>query len=279
MHIVFDTACINHNTRDAQLLVNATHHNALVHALILAANEVAIHVNVQVIHGLHVRQRHVHENVINVEAMLGKLQMNIAQKLRTVNHRMHKQILALGETADLGPAEFTTLREHVAIPHDLLGTFVHLFIHVIANHHIRRFGKLHLAAQICHDFLHGIGIKPVVGVNNFEVAAGCFANTGIHTRTMAAIFLVDCLDDVRVAALPLVGLLARVVFRRTVIHDKNFNVIAAGQKRFNAFIHIRGGVVARNSKSNGFHFSHGHSITRLPSRMNPCRLFAQNPVA
>ena len=65
---------VNHDTRHAKLLVAAGVHDLFVHALILAADEIAIHVYIEVVHGAHTRKRLKHENVVNVERVLGKLQ-------------------------------------------------------------------------------------------------------------------------------------------------------------------------------------------------------------
>ena len=63
-----------HETGYQKLLVDAADHNLLVDGLILFANEIAVEVYIQVVEGLHIRQRLEYENIIHIEGMLRQLQ-------------------------------------------------------------------------------------------------------------------------------------------------------------------------------------------------------------
>ena len=70
---------------DAELLVHALDHDALVDTLVGTADEVAVEVEVHIIHGLDERQRLVDEDVVHVEGMLGQHHAALAQHLSAVH--------------------------------------------------------------------------------------------------------------------------------------------------------------------------------------------------
>ena len=170
---------------------------------------------------------------------------------------MHEKVLRLVEMLRIIPAEFLAYGENVLVSHDGARAFMHFFIDVIANYHIGRLCELHLAAQVCHNFMHGVFVEPVVGVDDLEIAALSIGEAGINGRTMTAVGFMDRSNGVRIFFLPSIGDFCRIVFRGTVVNDKNLNVVfalVAREQRFNALVHICGGVVTRNGERNGFHF-------------------------
>ena len=84
---------IDHLFRDAKLLIDAREHDLFVNRLIFAPDEIAIGIHIKVDHGLHVRERHVNEDVVNIEAVVRKLKADLLQKRRAVDDRMHQEIL------------------------------------------------------------------------------------------------------------------------------------------------------------------------------------------
>jgi len=76
---------VDHMLGDAELLVHALDHDALVDALVGTADEVAVEVKVHIIHGLDERQRLVDEDVVYVEGMLGQHHAALAQHLSAVH--------------------------------------------------------------------------------------------------------------------------------------------------------------------------------------------------
>ena len=204
---------IDHLAGHLQLMVDALEHDPFVDRLVFPADEIPIHVHIQVVHGLHVRQWLVNEDVIDVEAMLGKGEADFTQKRCAVDDRMHEQVLALPEMPDLAPGEFPFHREDIAIMHDRAGVLMHLFIYVIGDHHVGRNGKLHLQAQIAHHGNHRQFIQPVIGVDHLEIQAAGFLQGSIHAAAVATVFLIYHLHDAGVTGFPLMGLLAGIVFR------------------------------------------------------------------
>ena len=157
----------------------------------------------------------------------------------------------------LGPAELATLGEHVAVMHDGARALVHLLIHVIGDDQIGRGAAPDLAAHVRHDVLHGTAIKPIVGVDHLEVQAGSVRQAGVHRLPVAAVFLMDGLDDARMELLPAIGLFRGIVFDRPVVDDDDLDVVAAliapaCKDGFDAFIHICRGVVTRDGERDAF---------------------------
>ena len=249
---------VDHDARDAQLLVDAAHHDRFVDRLVLAADEVAVHVHVQVVNGFDLRQGHVYEDVVHVEGVLGKLKAHAPQHLGAVDDRMHEQILARAEMPHFCPGELAAFGEDVAVMHDGARVLMHLFVDVVGHHQIGGVIAPCLRAHVGHDVLHGAAIEPVVGVDHLEVQAGRVGKAGVDRLAMPAVFLVNGLDDARVAFLPRVGFFSRVVLGRAVVDDDDLDVVEAGlpaasQQRFYAFVHVFRGVVTRNGERDGFH--------------------------
>ena len=113
-----------------------------------------------------------------------------------------------------------------------------------------------LRAKIGHDLAHRILVKPVVGVDDLEVQALGGSKASVHGSTMAPVFLMDGTNDARVGLLPSISLLGGVVFGRAVVDDDDLDVVTAGQKRLDAFVHVGGGVVARHRERDGLHESY-----------------------
>ena len=65
---------VDHVPGDAELLVHALDHDALIDALVGAADEIAVEVEVHIIHGLDEGQGLVDEDVVHIEGVLGQLQ-------------------------------------------------------------------------------------------------------------------------------------------------------------------------------------------------------------
>ena len=242
---------VNHLPCDAQLLVHAAHHDLLVDRLVLAADEVMVGVHVEVAHGAHVDQGLVDEDVVHVEGVLGQLKVHFAQHLGAIVHRVHEQILTRQEGSHLVPAELVALGQHVAVAHDLLLPLVHLVVDVVGHHHVAGHRRIQLAAQIHHERKHRRGIQPVVGVDHLEVEAARVREPRVHRAAVALVGLMDGADNVGVLVLPAVANGRRVVLGRPVVHEQDLDVLAAGEQRLHAMIHIGCRVVAGHGERDG----------------------------
>ena len=247
---------VDHEARDAKLLVDTPHHDALVHALVVAPDEVTVHIDIEVAHGIDERQRHVHEDVVHVKAVLGKLQAGFAEQLGAIDGRVHEQVLALTEVLHVLPAELLLGRKHIEVAHHRARALVHLLVDVVADDKVGCMIALELRAKIGHDLAHRVLIEPVIGVYDLEVQPLGGGKAGVHGSAVPPVFLMDGTNDARVGLLPSVSLLGGVVFCRTVVDDDNLDVVTAGQKRLDAFVHVGGGVVARHRERDGLHESY-----------------------
>ena len=208
-------------------MVDARFHDVFVDRLPFASDEVAVHVDIEVANRLHCRQGHVDEDVVNVEAMLWKFELDVAQHFRTIDDRVHEEILAWLETTDLIPCAFSISWENVTIANGSARAFIDLFIDVVAYDKISCFAKLALPAEVRHDLSHGFFIEPVVRINYLEITPTSIFETRVDGRTVAAILLMDCVDGFRVALMPFVSLLSCVVLRRAIVDNKNFDIAAS----------------------------------------------------
>ena len=88
-----------------------------------------------------------------------------------------------------------------------------------------------------------------------KYSASAAASPAFYGRSMPTVFLVHDLDDVGISALPFVGFPRGFVFGGPVVHDDHFDVFPACKARFDAFVHVSGGIVAWYGKRNGLHGS------------------------
>ena len=69
-------------------------------------NEIAIEIYIEVVDRPDIRKRLKYKDIVNVEAMLWKFELDVAQHFRTIDDRVHEEILAWLETTDLIPCAF-----------------------------------------------------------------------------------------------------------------------------------------------------------------------------
>ena len=169
---------------------------------------------------------------------------------------MHEQVLALAKMLHVLPAELLLGRKHVEVPHHRARALVHLLVNVVADNEVGCMIAVKLRAKIGHDLAHRVLIEPVVGVYDLEVQPLGGGKAGVHGSTMAPVFLMNGTNDARVGLLPSISLLGGVVFGRAVVDNDDLDVVTAGQKRLDAFVHVGGGVVARHHERDGLHESY-----------------------
>ena len=245
---------VHHNAGDAQLLVNALDHVGLVDALILAPDEVAVEVKVHVVDGFDLRQRLVDEDVVNIEGVLGQLHAAAAQHLGAVDDAVHQDVFVRRELADLLPGENAAFGQDALVVDDVAGVVGHMLIDIVGHHQIKRLLVVEVGAQLGQDLLQGIGVEPVVGVDDLEVDAGGIADALVDALAVAAVLLMYGFYDGGVLFGVGVGNFAGVVLG-AVIHKDDLGVLPRGEQGLDAVIHIGSRVVARHGKGDEFHRS------------------------
>ena len=172
--------------------------------------------------------------------MLRQFQAGGAQHLGAVDHRMHEQVLRAVEMTYLVPGELAPDREHVGVADGRGASLVDLLVHVVGNHQIGWIRLLKLSAQVGHDGFHRFAIEPVVGIDHLEIHAGGIFQAGVHRAAMAFVLLMNRAHDARMLGLQAACHLERVVLGGAVVNQKNFDIVAAGQQRIDAFLHVFG---------------------------------------
>ena len=240
----------DHQAGDPHLLVDATGHHRLVDTLIRPADEVAIEIHIQIVDGLDIGQGLIDEDIVHIEGMFGQFQRAVPEQLGAVDHRVHEQILGGAEVADLIPGENAADGEHIFVVHRLAGVVLHVLVDVVGHHHVHRGGHMGELAQLGHDGVQSVLVQPVVRVHHLIIYAPGVADALVDALAVAAVFLVDGPDDVGVLGGPRIALGRSVVFGGAVVHQNDLDVLACGQQRLHAVVHVGGGVVAGDGKCN-----------------------------
>ena len=243
---------VDHVPGDPQLLIHPLDHDALVHALVGTADEVAVQIQIHVVHALDIGQGLVDKDVVHIEGMLGQHHAALAQHLGAVHHRVHQDVLIRAEVAHMGPVEQAVLREHVGVAHGQGGVVLHMLVHIVADHHVRRGAAGHQSGQLGKHLFEGIDVQPVVTVHDFVVQTGGVADALIHTLAVAAVFLMDGLDDGGVLGGIFITDGRGVVLYGTVVHQNDLGLLSGRKQGLDTMTHICRRVVARNGKGDEF---------------------------
>ena len=237
---------------DPQLLIHAADHHALVHALVCAADEVAVQIQIHIVHALDVGQGLVHKDIVHIEGVLGQHHAALAQHLGAVHDRVHQQVLIRAEVPDVHPVEQAVLREHVGVAHGMAGAVLHMLVHIVADHQIRRGAAGYQRGQTLQHLLQGVGVQPVVAVHYLVVQAGGVADALIDALAVAAVLLMDGLNDGGVLCGVLVADGGGVILDGTIVHQNDLGLFTCAQQRFDAVTHIGCRVVAGHGKGDKF---------------------------
>ena len=243
---------VDHVAGHPQLLIHPLDHHTLVHALVGPADEVAVQVQIHIVHALDKGQGLVDKDVVHVEGMLGQHHAALAQHLSAVHDRVHQQVLVGAEVADVHPGEQTLLREDVGVPHSVAGAVLGVLVDIVADHQVRRGAPGSQRVQLGQHGPEGDFVQPVVAVYHLIIQAGGVADALVDALAVAAVLLMDGLDDGGVLGSVLVADGRGLVLHGTVVHEDDLSLLPGGEQRFDAVAHICRRVVARDGKSNEF---------------------------
>ena len=258
---------VDHVLGDPQLLVHTADHHALVHALVCAADEVAVQVQIHIIHALDKGQGLVDKDVVHIEGVLGQHHAAVPQHLCAVHHRVHQQVLVGPEVADMRPVEQPVLGEHVGVAHGVAGVVLHMLVDIVADHQVRRGAPGSQRVQLGQHGPEGCFVQPVVAVHYLVVQAGGVANALIHALAVAAVLLMDGLDDGGIFGSVLVADGGGVILGGTIVHQDDLGLLPGGEQGLDAMAHIGRRVIARDGKGNEF-LLHNNKLLIVLAR--PC---------
>ncbi|VWM23665.1 Uncharacterised protein [Collinsella intestinalis] len=222
-NVLIQVIRLHHDARDAELLVKTANHDLLVHALALAADEVAIEVDIGVVQRLAIGQRHVSVDVIHVEGMRRHGQFMRAQDVRAIAQRVHQQVLIRTEATDIAPREDLLARQGHAVADGGVRALVDFLVHVVGDEQVHAQVALLKATQELQHRGERIRVEPVIGVDDLVVRAARLAQAGTDGHAVPAVLLMHHADDARIAGLPLVGLGAGLVLG-AIVHDDDLDI-------------------------------------------------------
>ena len=127
-----------------------------------------------------------------------------------------------------------------------------MLIHIVADHQVRGGVVLHQNRQLIQHLFQGLGVQPVVTVHHLVVQAGGVADALIDALAVAAVLLMDGLDDGGVLCGVLVADGGGVILDGTIVHQNDLGLLACAQQRFDAVTHIGCGIVAGHGKGDKF---------------------------
>ena len=137
----------------------------------------------------------------------------------------------------LVPAKDAVLRQAAGIFHNFLVLCTLFVIDVIADDGVRFFFHTGKLAELCQKLRIRFLIYPVIAVHNLVVQTGRMLYTGIDPGAMAAIFLMDDLNDTRMLCCQTVRDHCGIVLG-TIIHKDDFHLIPTRKQAFHTVFHI-----------------------------------------
>ena len=219
-------SCTHHALVDEAQLVDAADHHVGLHALAVATDEIVVERRIQILHGLHPRERLIRVNEVHVERVLRQLHAGLSHHGGAVRQRVHENVFSQAEMPKIVPGQALAGLHGMAEVHHMLVAFANLVIHIISDEHVDRLGGIGLFAQHGHDLFERFGANPIVGVNNLHVHAACRRDAGVDGSTMPLVLLVDGAHDAWIAGFEFLCHFQRAV-GRAVIHDQHFDVVVA----------------------------------------------------
>ena len=205
--------------------------------------------------------------------MLGQHHAALTQHLGAVHDRVHQQVLVRAEMAHMHPVEQAVFREDVGVPDGMAGAILHMLIHIVADHQVRGGAAGHEGLQAVQDLFQGVGVQPVVAVHDLIVQAGGIADALVDAFAVAAVLLMDGLDDGGIFGGVLVADGGGVVLGGTIVHQDDLGLLSGREQRLDAVAHIGRRVVARDGKADEFLHSVLLLITEAGARGLRLRIF------
>ena len=145
--------------------------------------------------------------------------------------------------ADLVPAKDAALRQHAGVVDGVVRAVGSVLVDVVRDEQVHALARLYRLTKAVEKGGERVAVEPVVGVDDLVVDAVGALEALEDRHAMAAVLLVDGLDDARVALLPGVGLGGSVILGGAVVHDHDLDVVGicrALQDRLDAVVHVVG---------------------------------------
>ena len=121
--------------------------------------------------------------------------------------------------ADVVPREDLPGGEHVAVAHSLMGIVLHMLVDIVGDDHIHRGGQLGKLPQLFHNLGQSGGVQPVVGVHHLIVQTLGMPDALVDTLAVAAVLLMDGLDDGGIFGSVLIADGGGVIPGGTIVHQ------------------------------------------------------------
>ena len=121
---------------------------------------------------MYMRERLVDEDIVHIERVLRELQFTVSQKFRSVNDRMHQDILSCNEHLHIAPGKDLVLRKRQIIVHDFLVLRALFLIDKVCDQHIEGIFSIDEAAQGVKHLSVCLLIDPVITVHDLKIDPG-----------------------------------------------------------------------------------------------------------
>ena len=154
--------------------------------------------------------------------------------------------------AHVHPSEEPVLREDVGVADGVAGVVLHMLVHVVADHQIGGGAAGREGLQLGQHGLEGGGVEPVVAVHDLVVQAGGVPDALIDALAVAAVLLMDGLDNGGVLLGIFVADGGGLVLDGTVVHEDDLGLFSGGEQGLDAVTHISGRIIAGDCKCDQF---------------------------
>lgn len=106
----------------------------LINGLIITAQKIMIQIKIQISNTFNIGQRYIGKKIIYKESMLRQLYTALAQYLRTINERVHDEILRWIKMLDIIPGTYLIFIKHIFVSHGFGSILIEMIINIITEH-------------------------------------------------------------------------------------------------------------------------------------------------
>ena len=135
--------------------------------------------------------------------------------------------MCLPEMSAVIPGKHPVRRKNMAVMHYLLTLLPFFFVDKVAYQHIQCLVTAGNIPQSIQNLFVSLFLYPVVGVNYLEIQTRCVFNPRIHGRTVTAVFLMNCFNDIGILCRIFICNFRGIILGGAIVHNQYFHIFSS----------------------------------------------------